>query len=143
MSHFTPMPALFGGVLIGLGAFILLLGLGRIAGISGIVGGLLQPVRNDTSWRFAFVIGLLAGGALLHIILPTAFGGAVERSLGALIAAGLLVGFGTRLGYGCTSGHGVCGISRLSPRSIVATLSFMAAGAAAVYVVNHVLGSKL
>ena len=112
-NAYTPVSALIGGAVIGAAAAALLVLNGRIAGVSGILGGLLRPARGDVAWRAAFVAGL--------------------------VAAGLLVGFGTRYGSGCTSGHGVCGISRLSPRSIVATLVFMAAGFATVYVARHLL----
>jgi uncharacterized membrane protein YedE/YeeE len=136
--HFTPWSSLAGGVLIGLAAALLLFFNGRIAGISGILGGLLQPVRGDTGWRVAFVIGLvvapLAWG--LFAALPVV---RIDAGNVTLIVAGLLVGLGTRTGSGCTSGHGVCGLARLSPRSMVATAAFMLAGFACVYVVRHVL----
>ena len=137
---FTPWSSLAGGVLIGLSAALLILGSGRVAGISGIVGGLLKPGGPDTTWRLAFLGGLLAAPLLwrLFAALPEAqpvAGG------GLLVVAGLLVGIGTRYGSGCTSGHGVCGLSRLSPRSLVATLAFMGAGFATVYVVRHLLGA--
>jgi len=142
MENFTPLSSLLGGVLIGLSAATMLLLNGKIAGISGIVGGLLSPTRNETLWRVVFVAGLLSGGLMLAQFTPHAFRIEVSRSGGALILAGLLVGFGSRLGNGCTSGHGVCGVSRGSARSIVATLVFMATGAAAVYIVNHIWGGK-
>ena len=137
-THFTPWTSLGGGVLIGTAAALFALLNGRIAGISGIVGGLLLPRPGDLGWRAAFVAGmLLAPWAYLQVAaLPAA---EVAASQGTLVLAGLLVGVGTRLGAGCTSGHGVCGISRLSPRSIVATLSFMAAGFATVYVIRHLV----
>ena len=115
-----------GGIVIGLASWLLLAALGRIAGISGIAAGVLVPVRGDTGWRWAFVIGLVLGGAATALLLqspPTA-----SRPAGLLITAGLLVGFGSGLGSGCTSGHGVCGIGRRSSRSIVATLVFMGSG---------------
>jgi len=137
-AHFTPWTSLAGGMLIGAAAAMLLLLNGRIAGVSGIVGGLLAPKRSDMGWRAAFVLGLLAAPALWRLA-----GGAVEMRIdtgfGAVAAAGLLVGVGTSYGSGCTSGHGVCGLSRLSPRSLVATLAFMAAGFATVYITRHVL----
>lgn len=133
-----------GGVLIGLSATGLLLLSGRIAGISGIVGGLLAPLESgDRGWRIGFLAGLLAGGAALAARVPDLFAITVERSTVAVVAAGLLVGFGTRLGGGCTSGHGVCGISRGSRRSIVATLTFMAVAGVVTYVVTHVLGGRI
>ncbi|MCR6668281.1 MAG: YeeE/YedE family protein [Methyloversatilis sp.] len=137
---FTPWSSLAGGVLIGLSAALLILGSGRVAGISGIVGGLLKRGGPDTTWRLAFLGGLLSAPLLwrLFAALPEAqpvAGG------GLLVVAGLLVGIGTRYGSGCTSGHGVCGLSRLSPRSLVATLAFMGAGFATVYVVRHLLGA--
>jgi uncharacterized membrane protein YedE/YeeE len=136
--------SLLGGVLIGLSATGLLLFNGKIAGISGIVGGLLTPlVPGDRGWRLGFVGGLLAGGAALAATAPALVAITVERSSGALIVAGLLVGFGTRLGSGCTSGHGVCGISRGSKRSIAATLTFITVAGVVTYVVNHRLGGRL
>lgn len=139
-ANFTPMTALIGGLLIGLAAALLVLLNGRIAGISGIVGGILKPKRGDTAWRLLFVSGLL--------IAPLAYGYfnalpsiTVEASFPVLIVAGLIVGVGTRFASGCTSGHGVCGLSRLSPRSLVATLSFMGTGVATVYLIRHVLGA--
>jgi uncharacterized membrane protein YedE/YeeE len=130
MEGFTPVSALAGGALIGLAASALLILNGRVAGISGIVGGLVRPQRGEWEWRAAFAAGLLAGGLALLALAPSSIG-APPRPLAALVAAGLLVGFGARLGGGCTSGHGVCGLSRLSRRSLVATLTFMAAGVAA------------
>ncbi len=140
MTYFTPWPALAGGGLIGLAASLLLLTHGRIAGISGILGGLLQPQTSDRGYRMAFVFGLLAAGVLLAVWAPQMVAGSSRLPLHWLVLAGGLVGYGTRLGNGCTSGHGVCGISRLSPRSLVATGTFMATGAATVWVVRHVLG---
>lgn len=136
---FTPWSALAGGVLIGLAAALFVLLNGRIAGISGIVGGLLTPRRGDIGWRLAFVIGMLLVPTLwlAVTVLPTIN---IEAGYPLLIVAGLVVGISTRYGAGCTSGHGVCGISRLSPRSIVATLAFMATGFATVFVVRHVIG---
>lgn len=136
--HFTPWTALAGGALIGLAAVWLMLAAGRIAGISGIAGGLLRPRSGDVGWRVAFIAGLiLAPWAYRAVaVMPEA---QIDASTAMLIAAGLLVGFGTRLGSGCTSGHGVCGLSRLSWRSLVATLCFMATGFLTVFVVRHVL----
>ncbi|AJC18219.1 YeeE/YedE family protein [Pandoraea sputorum] len=136
--HFTPWASLAGGVLIGIAAVWLMLSAGRIAGISGIAGGLLRPRAGDVAWRVAFIVGLMAAPWVYRAvaIVPEV---QVEASAATLVAAGLLVGFGTRLGSGCTSGHGVCGLSRLSWRSLVATLCFMATGFLTVYVVRHVL----
>jgi uncharacterized protein len=127
MTVFTPYSALAGGVLIGVAASLLLMGHGRIAGISGIAGNLIVGKRGDRAWRGAFLLGLLVAGLLAAVLMPQAVGTA-PRPLAAIASAGLLVGVGTRLGSGCTSGHGVCGLSRLSPRSLVATLTFMLAG---------------
>lgn len=137
-SSFTPGSALAGGLLIGLAAALFMLLNGRIAGISGILGGLLRPARGDIGWRLAFVLGLLAAplAYALFAALPAL---QIDASYPGLVIAGLLVGIGTRYGSGCTSGHGVCGISRLSPRSTVATLAFMAAGFVTVYLLRHVL----
>lgn len=137
MEAFTPFASLLGGVLIGLAASMLLASSGRVAGISGIVGGLLAPQRSDVWWRLAFVAGLVGGGVVLRLALPTAFELTIEQAPAPLVVAGLLVGFGTRLGNGCTSGHGVCGISRGSRRSVVATAIFMATALATVLVVRH------
>lgn len=120
--------ATIGGGLIGLAASWLLLAKGRVAGISGIVGGLLGPVDAQTTWRLSFLGGLLVGGVILVASMPTMIAAPAGRSLGMVAAAGLLVGYGTRLGSGCTSGHGVCGLTRFSRRSLVATLTFMATG---------------
>lgn len=137
---FTPWSSLAGGVLIGLSAALLILGSGRVAGISGIVGGLLKPGGPDTTWRLAFLGGLLAAPLLWRLFAELPEAQPVTGG-GLLVVAGLLVGIGTRYGSGCTSGHGVCGLSRLSPRSLVATLAFMGAGFATVYVVRHLLGA--
>jgi uncharacterized protein len=124
----TWLSAWLGGALIGLASTLLLVAHGRVAGISGIAGGLLQPATLDRAWRLAFVGGLAAAGVVAAILAPAAIGPSV-RSIGAVLVAGLLVGFGTRLGNGCTSGHGVCGVSRGSGRSLVAVATFMATGA--------------
>jgi len=136
--HFTPQAALAGGVLIGLAAAAFILFNGRIAGISGILGGLLRPARGDAGWRVAFLAGLIAAPLVYGLFarLPMV---TVDAGAGTLVAAGLLVGIGTRYGAGCTSGHGVCGISRMSPRSLVATAAFMLAGFVTVYFVRHIL----
>ncbi|MCV2352685.1 YeeE/YedE family protein [Paucibacter sp. B2R-40] len=137
-THFTPWASLAGGILLGLAASAFILLNGRILGISGIVGGLLRPRSGDSAWRIAFVLGMLAAPALYYWaagpVLAT-----VDAGWATVIAAGLLVGVGTRYGSGCTSGHGVCGLSRLSPRSLMATLAFMGAGFAMVFVVRHLL----
>jgi len=135
-NAFTPWPALAGGLLIGLAAAMFVLLNGRIAGISGILGGLLKPVRGDVGWRAAFVAGLIAApwAYAAFSALPRV---QVDAGYGMLVAAGLLVGIGTRYGAGCTSGHGVCGLSRLSPRSLVATVIFMSAGFAVVFLARH------
>jgi uncharacterized membrane protein YedE/YeeE len=135
-SHFTPGASLAGGVLIGIAAAMLVLCNGRVAGISGIVGGLLAPRAGDMGWRFAFIGGLLAAPAVMAL-LGTSVLPRIDAGFGTLIVAGLAVGIGTSYGSGCTSGHGVCGISRLSPRSLVATAAFMLAGVATVFVVRH------
>ena len=137
--HFTPWAALVGGLLIGLAAALFVLLNGRIAGISGIVGGLLRPQRGDIVWRLAFLGGVL-GAPLIYVLLAPLPEVRIEAGSLQIIVAGLLVGIGTRYGAGCTSGHGVCGLSRLSPRSVVATLVFMAAGFVTVFVLRHVLG---
>ncbi|MGB9988555.1 YeeE/YedE family protein [Pseudoduganella rhizocola] len=136
--NFTPWSALAGGLLIGLAAAAFALVNGRIAGISGIVGGLLRPARGDIAWRLAFLAGLIAAplAYTLFAALPEA---QIDANAGTLAAAGLLVGLGTRYGSGCTSGHGVCGLSRLSPRSLAASAVFMAAGFATVFVLRHLL----
>jgi uncharacterized membrane protein YedE/YeeE len=137
-AAFTPLSAAVGGALIGLAAALLLLFNGRVAGISGILGGLLRPQSGDAAWRVAFIAGIVIAPAAYALFtrLPAT---AIDASYPMLVAAGLLVGIGTRYGSGCTSGHGVCGISRLSPRSLVATALFMAAGFATVFVVRHAL----
>jgi uncharacterized membrane protein YedE/YeeE len=139
VTSFTPIASLAGGALIGASASALLLLNGRIAGISGIFGGLLLPARGEVLWRALFFAGLLAGGFVLVGLFP----GAIEAPRtpwGLTLLAGLLVGVGTRIGGGCTSGHGVCGLSRLSVRSLAATMTFMALGVATATVVHHVLG---
>jgi uncharacterized membrane protein YedE/YeeE len=138
--HFTPATATAGGLLIGLAAALLVLLAGRIAGISGIVGGLLRPSRGDVAWRVAFLAGLLAAPVLWSAVAaPPEL--RIEAGDAALVVAGLLTGVGTRYGGGCTSGHGVCGIARLSRRSMVATLVFVAAGCATTFVLRHVVGA--
>ena len=138
-THFTPWTSLAGGILIGLAAAAFVLFNGRIAGISGIVGGLLRPARGDVAWRLAFLAGLV-GAPLVYGLAAALPQVTVEADGFTLVAAGLLVGLGTRYGAGCTSGHGVCGLSRRSPRSLAATLAFMLAGFATVFVTRHLLG---
>jgi uncharacterized membrane protein YedE/YeeE len=139
-NNFTPWTALAGGALIGIASALFVLFNGRIAGITGILGGLLRPKLRDIGWRLAFIIGLITAPFtwLLFAPLPEI---QIDASNILLAVAGLIVGIGTRYGSGCTSGHGVCGISRLSPRSIIATVAFMATGVLTVYVVRHVLGA--
>ncbi len=140
-THFTPWASLAGGVLLGIASALFILVNGRILGISGILGGLLAPKRGDAGWRIAFLLGMLAAPATLLLLAPAGFISPprIDAGYAAIVIAGLLVGYGTRLGSGCTSGHGVCGISRLSPRSLVATGAFMAAGFAIVFVIRHLL----
>jgi len=138
-THFTPWAALAGGILLGLASAMFILLNGRVLGISGILGGLLMPQRGDTGWRLAFLLGMLAAPATLLWLAPAGFIAPprIDAGWGAILVAGLLVGYGTRLGSGCTSGHGVCGLSRLSPRSLVATFAFMGAGFGIVFVMRH------
>jgi uncharacterized membrane protein YedE/YeeE len=137
--HFTPWASLSGGILIGLATALLLLANGRVAGISGILGGLLRPARGDVAWRVAFVLGLFIA-PIVWLAMRAMPPAQIDHSPALLAIGGLLVGVGTRFGSGCTSGHGVCGIARLSPRSLLATACFMAAGFVTVFVVRHVLG---
>lgn len=142
MSNFTPYASLLGGALLGLSASLLLLLNGRVAGISGIVGGLLQRPANDTSWRAAYIAGLVGTGAIASLMMPALFD--ASRSVSWLtVVAGVLVGVGTRMGAGCTSGHGICGLSRGSVRSLVAVLTFMATAGVTVFVIRHVLRVSL
>jgi hypothetical protein len=138
-TDFTPIASTIGGVLIGLASAVMLAGNGRIAGISGILGGLLQG-SEGRGWRASFVVGMLLGGVCLMSLLPESLPGTAVDSLPVLVASGLLVGFGTRMGGGCTSGHGICGISRFSTRSILATMMFMGTAIATVAIVRHVVG---
>lgn len=140
MENFTPYSAAAGGALIGLGAALLLFFNGRIAGISGIINGSLTQPKGDTLWRILFIAGLVLGAGAVVWTTPLAFIPRTGFSPILVIAAGLLVGFGTRMGSGCTSGHGVCGLARMSPRSLIATLTFVATGAVTVYIVRHVVG---
>jgi len=137
--HFTPWASFTGGILIGLATALLLLANGRVAGVSGILGGLLRPARGDVAWRIAFVLGLFVA-PIVWLAMRAMPPAQIDHSPALLAIGGLLVGIGTRFGSGCTSGHGVCGIARLSPRSLLATACFMAAGFVTVFVVRHVLG---
>lgn len=137
-NNFTPWSSLAGGVLIGTASALFILFSGRLLGISGILGGLLAPRRGDAGWRLALLAGLLVAPAVWALF-GDPVAARVEASGTVLLVAGLLVGWGTRYGSGCTSGHGVCGLSRLSPRSLAATLAFMAAGFVTVYAVRHLL----
>jgi hypothetical protein len=137
---FTPIPALLGGMILGSAAALYVFLHGRILGISGIVSGLIHPQQGDRSWRIVLILGLLTApllAALFFGIRPIV---QVDADWFAVVLAGLLVGFGSQYGSGCTSGHGICGLSRLSPRSLVATLSFMGAGFLTVYVLRHLIG---
>lgn len=140
-EHFTPWSSLGGGILLGIATALLLLLNGRVLGISGIVAGLLRPWRREASWRVAFVLGLFAAPWVYRAWFASADAEPITylQNIPLLILAGLLVGYGTALGSGCTSGHGVCGLSRLSPRSLIATLTFMVAGFVTVYVIRHLL----
>lgn len=140
MSDFTPVSALIGGAIIGLAASLLLLANGRVAGISGLLAGLVRPGAPDRGTRGPFILGLVVTGLVLRWVRPEVFATAWSAPAWIAVVAGVLVGVGTQLGSGCTSGHGVCGISRLSARSMVATAVFMATGMATVLVVRHVLG---
>lgn len=135
-THFTPWTSLAGGLLLGLAAAAFILLSGRILGISGILGGLLRPKAGDTAWRLSFVAGLLVAPAVWALF-ATPVAPRIEAGPALLVVAGLMVGWGTRYGSGCTSGHGVCGLARLSPRSLVATAAFMATGFIAVFVMRH------
>ncbi|MDP2818691.1 MAG: YeeE/YedE family protein [Polaromonas sp.] len=139
-NHFTPWASLAGGILLGLAAALFILVNGRILGISGIVGGLFRPKAGDVGWRLSFMLGLLVAPMLYFLVVgPSPV--RIDAGWTTVVVAGLLVGVGTRYGAGCTSGHGVCGLSRLSPRSLIATLAFMGAGFMTVYLVRHALGS--
>jgi len=140
-QHFTPWASLIGGLLLGVASAAFILINGRILGISGILGGLLPPKVGDISWRVAFLLGMLAAPTVFMALTPAGFASEprIDAGFWTVIVAGLLVGIGTRYASGCTSGHGVCGLSRLSPRSLVATLSFMGAGFFIVYIVRHIV----
>jgi uncharacterized membrane protein YedE/YeeE len=139
-NAFTPGSALVGGVLVGLAAALFVLLSGRIAGISGVLGGLLIPARKDIAWRVAFILGLVVA-PLVYGIFDRVPRPQIDAGTGVLVLAGLLVGVGTRYGSGCTSGHGVCGLSQLSPRSLAATVAFMGAGFVTVFAVRHLLAA--
>lgn len=143
MESFTPISSSFGGLLIGFASALLLVANGRIAGISGITGGVLRLQRGETLWRVLFVGGLIAGGVLAALVSPDAVVFDIERSTGALVVAGLLVGIGTQMGNGCTSGHGVCGLSRFSRRSLVAVATFMGTAALVVWIVGALFGGSV
>ena len=140
-NHFTPWSSLSGGIILGVASAIFILINGRVLGISGILGGLLPPKSGDTFWRIAFLAGMFASPWVFGALAPSDLISApqIDADTLMLVIAGLLVGIGTRYGSGCTSGHGVCGLSRMSPRSLVATVSFMAAGFLTVYVVRHLI----
>lgn len=139
MEYFTPVSALLGGALIGISVTLLLLFNGRIAGISGILNGVFILPRNEKTWRILFLLGLILGAAMFNQLMPNFFSPRQNYPFWLLVSGGLLVGFGTRMGSGCTSGHGICGIARLSIRSILATLTFMASGIFTVFIIRHVL----
>ncbi|HHF0487735.1 TPA: YeeE/YedE family protein [Vibrio antiquarius] len=139
MLNVIPWESLFGGILLGVSATILFLVNGKIAGISGIMNGIMSPKKGDYSWRLLFAVGMIAGGLISVLMLGVAVPSTANLSLGMVIAAGLLVGIGTRLGNGCTSGHGICGMGRLSKRSIVATCVFMAVAGLTVFVRLHLV----
>lgn len=140
MTEFTPFSALIGGLLIGTATVAFLWLTGRIAGISGIVGGLLSAAPQDWAWRLAFILGLVAAPFAYLLVMGEMPKAVIPGSMVTMAVAGFLVGFGTRLGSGCTSGHGICGVSRLSPRSLVATAAFMVSGLVTYYVLHHLLG---
>lgn len=140
MENFTPLSALAGGLMIGVGAAILLLVGGRMAGVSGIVSGMLKPSLDDQLWRACFVAGLLAGAGAYAFFAPDKFIVQFDTTAGTVAAAGLMVGYGTQLGHGCTSGHGICGIGRLSLRSVVATALFVASAMSIVFITRHMMG---
>ena len=140
-AHFTPFVSLTGGIILGIASAIFILVNGRILGISGIVGGLFPPKMGDTFWRISFLLGFAAAPSVFHAVVPAQYITAprIDATDLVVVIAGLLVGVGTRYASGCTSGHGVCGLSRLSPRSLVATASFMGAGFITVYVMRHLI----
>lgn len=139
--HFTPVSALIGGILLGAASALLFLNSGRILGITGILEGLLSPAPHDTSWRLRFMLGLLLAPPVAKLFFPPDWltAAKIEASFATVVLAGVLVGAGTRMGTGCTSGHGICGLARLSARSLVATLCFMFSGLATVFVLRHLM----
>jgi uncharacterized membrane protein YedE/YeeE len=137
---FTPVPALLGGIMLGIAATLYILLHGRILGISGIISGLLSPKSGDVNWRLILVLGILSAPFWAAMLFDIHTKAVIDADWLAIVIAGLLVGFGANYGSGCTSGHGICGLSRLSPRSLVATLTFMGAGFLMVFVIRHVLG---
>ncbi len=140
MENFTPLPAFIGGMMIGGAALLLLVLNGRIAGISGILGGVVRSAGRDVGWRLAFLAGLVAAPALYQLVLGTTINITISSSVPLLIVAGLLVGFGTSMGHGCTSGHGVCGLGRLSLRSLVMTMTFLGVAGITFYITRYILG---
>ena len=138
---FTPIPSLFGGMILGIAAALYILLHGRILGISGIVSGLLHPKATDTAWRLSLVLGLISAPFLATLFLGIFPIVEIDSSWLAIVIAGVLVGFGAQYGSGCTSGHGICGLSRLSPRSLIATVAFMSAGFVMVFVIRHLIGA--
>jgi uncharacterized protein len=140
MTEFTPVSGLLGGMLVGLSSALMLWGTGRIAGISGIFGGLLTPAQGEVGWRVMFIVGMVLGGLFWPLFTGDRLPVDLQVSWPIMLVAGLLAGFGTRMGSGCTSGHGVCGIGRLAPRSIVATLTFMGSAFLTTYLMRHLIG---
>ena len=143
MQNFTPLMSLAGGIIIGCAALLLLVSIQRIAGISGIIGGLFPVIRQDLTWRLFFVAGLLLGGFVLAAVYPNSLAINLTYSTPALVVAGLLVGFGSRLGNGCTSGHGICGLGRLSSRSMIAVVTFMATGIISAVMVGQIFSGAI
>lgn len=142
MHNFSPYSALIGGAIIGLAASLFLLAHGRICGVSGLFGGLFRPGADAVGLRATFIAGLVTGGALLWLVFPAAFDSTSAPSWMLAVPAGVMVGFGTQLGNGCTSGHGICGVSRLAPRSLIATSTFMLTAFATVFVMRHLWGAS-
>ena len=143
MQNFTPLISLAGGIIIGCASLLLLFSIQRIAGISGIIGGLFPVIRQDLTWRLFFVAGLLLGGFVLAAVYPNSLAINLTYSTPALVVAGLLVGFGSRLGNGCTSGHGICGLGRLSSRSMIAVVTFMTTGIISAVMVGQIFSGAI